>query len=324
MKLAWVGLLLSCASALAQQPVTTVEVELQGPLHEVRLEAGHAATHIELELDDGESRRLLVPVEVHESQGSHRPSVDVGPECARVLGETAPPRRWRELPLGLQSRALPSLARKSQQLGPVRWFWLAAAGLLVFASRRRPARALLVGGVAAAGVFLLPAPVARDSTVVVLEGVASGEGGGAETRWLEVRGARDVLDLAVGGDFWVRALPRDDDFHLGLLEVDGELRWRACAPGARAFAFRELERGPSLTRAENQLEDLDRVWLREPGAGWTSREPWAKGAALPPGLASGGPALPGWLAAALPQGVSVLIARSNSPEGTRWVRLVGF
>ncbi len=323
--LALVVLAFGAAAATAQQPVGTVEVELRGPLDEVRFRAGRGETRINTPLAAGESRRLVVPIEVRETQGLSRALTDAEPECARPLGELSEPRAWGTLPRGLQSRSLPALERVRPGPGMARLAWLIAAALLVLALRRRPARCAGVGLIAAVGVFLLPAPIARTSLIVVQEGLTvMPEGQASSGRWLEVRGARDRLDIAPEAVFWTRLLPSTDDGYLEVLDVAGRVHWRVCAPGSRVFTFQELSAAPVLSRQRNGHADFERTWIREAGAGWAQHGPWAVGEALPRASEPGAGNLPGWLAAALPQGVGVFIGVSHHAGETRWVRLVGF
>jgi hypothetical protein len=80
-----------------------------------------------------------------------------------------------------------------------------------------------------------------------------------------------------------------------------------------------------VTRSANRWADLDRVWLREADGTWSDRGVWPRGGPLP-AAGRGGSLPPSWINPALPQGLSVLIARRASAGGAAptWLRDYGF
>ncbi|HIG12375.1 MAG TPA: hypothetical protein EYG30_13425 [Planctomycetes bacterium] len=307
----------SLPAAHGQDSLGTVEYLLEGPVGEVLVDAGRSLTSLRLQLAAGESRRVLVPVEIYSRASEHALTSDVGPECARALETVSAPEPWTALPPALRARSLPALEVDRPRPAIPRWTWLAAAGLCILALRRRPNLALCLGSVACAGMFWLPAPFSARVAAEVLEGDA------ASGRWIEVRGARDWLDMEPARGLWLRSLPRPADFHLEVFDVEGQPRWRACGRRARIFSFRELATAPGLDLASNNLTDFDQIWLREGPSPWLARGPWLRGEPRPNIPADAQESLPGWLAAGLPQGVEALVGRSRARGHTRWVRLVG-
>jgi hypothetical protein len=310
------------ASAGAQEPIGRIGVELEGPLDSVCLALGAVPTVLEVSVAAGERRRFDVPY-----VGSSRASA--APLLPRFLGEPPPagaslvpgshepPPVWAELPRGLRNRSLPPLERARVAPDAPRWAALAAALLLVLGLRRRPLAALTVGAAAALGLLLWPAPPASGPLQRVLEGDA--ESG----RWLEVRAARESLELADISVGWVRHLPSSAALRLELSTAAGAAAWRLVAAQARVFALREVA-GRAPTRADPGAHDWRRLWLRDPAGDWSAHGPWKRGEVLPPPLA-GAPAPPGWLAAGLPQGIGILVGELESGADERlWLRWVGF
>ena len=195
----------AAAPITTQEPVEVVPVELVGPLSTVSLAAGGSETRLYCELGPGDRRSLDAPLVASPGAGEAiGPTFSdlAAPATARLeIGGRRSPGEWKRLPFSLQSRSLPPIERRRPRPGPARWALVACGALLVFGLRRRPGQALFVGGAMAAGIFLLPVRVSRAATVRVLEG--DGESG----IWLDVRGARDRLDLPRAEPGWTRCLP---------------------------------------------------------------------------------------------------------------------
>ena len=311
--LALLLLLAGAPEASPQQRVELVEVELEGPLAELRLLLDEASTTtIALELEAGERRSLVVPFLSGEAGPAALPHLDPGSGAgtARVIeGARSAPGEWDSLPWGLRRRPRPVVAPTPPAPGSARLFWVAAALLLVVGLRRRPAASLACGAAAAAGIWILPAPEAPESAVLVLE---TDRGSG---RGLEVRGAIGTLPLPEVAPGWLRCTPPTAEAAIVGIERDGELRWSFHAPGARLHFAREL---PST--AETRLETLtfSRVWVRDPGGEWRFREQWEPAAGLD---LEDPPAPPGWLVSGLPQGIAVQLGEGvDRGGGTVWVR----
>ena len=104
--------------------------------------------------------------------------------------------------------------------------------------------------------------------------------------------------------------------------ASAEPLWWLSAPRGAWVVERTFPVGLRLLQPEvNTFGDLAEVYVRDAAGAWTAHGPWARGAPLPAagpaaGATSGsnpapaaGNAPPGWLAAGLPQGVRVLVAR---------------
>ncbi len=309
-------LLAGAATASPQQRVERMEVELEGPLALLRLSVGEApSTTIAVELEAGERRSLVVPFLSGEAGPVARPHLDPGPEggTARVIEESrSGPTAWDSLPWGLRRRPRPVVAPPPPSPGTARLFWVAAALLLVVGLRRRPAVSLACGAVAAAGIWILPAPEVPESAILVLETDRGSD------RGLEVRGAIGTLPFPGVAPGWLRCTPPTAEAAIVGVERDGELRWSFHAPGARLHFAREL---PGAV--ERRLETLifSRVWARDPGGGWHFRESWEPAAGHDAPGPGSPPPPPGWLASGLPQGIPVQLGEAVDRLGQPvWVR----
>lgn len=302
----------------AQDLLLPVEVEVRGPRTELCLDARRAETRVDLQLGAEERLRLQVPLEVFGAL-SWDDVRGLGEE-ARVVGLPPEVPDWAELPRGLRTRSLPPLEEAPARPSAAHLGLFIAGALLVLASRRRPPLALAVGLAGAVGLLFLPRGPSAPGTASVLEGLAG------EPRALEVRGARERLELGTTGPAWWRTLPSSRRRGLDVLARDGRARVFGVAPGSRVFGFQPVP-SPDLDRARNGLDDLARAWLREAGGDWVPLGTWELGAPLPlpePGdSAMGGGRPPGWLAAGLPSGSSALVGELGQVGSRRWVRLVG-
>jgi hypothetical protein len=306
----------SAGVAPAQEPLGRLELRLDGPLEQLSLSAGGGPTRVRAGLGPGETRRVSVPVRL--APGGLAGPFEASSPLDRVqpLSEVLVPDSFESLPRRLRVRGLPPLERELPTPGPARWALLLATVVLVLAARRYPWRALLVGSLGAAALWL-PLELPSDPSLILLEGDA------ASGRWLEVRAARDELELGAGDVTWLRTLPAGAATDLEVELGGSSPALRISAPGARLFALREPEARPRLSLEENQALPLEQVWVRSPDGSWSCRGPWQPGAALPMAPAGEAAELPGWLAAGLPQGVAVLVGRADDLSGSRWVRLVG-
>jgi hypothetical protein len=320
--------ILSCVLALAapgsaQDPVGVVELELTGPVETIGIDAGFERTDLSLGLLSGETRRLWSPFLSRARMGSGEPTPRItDPDEARrarvVPGTVVRPIEWAELPVSLKSRGLPALRTVRPEVGALRFAWILAAALLVLGLRRRPAMAALLGVAAGLAVTWIPAAPVEQPVVRVLEGdLRSG-------RWLQVRGSRERLQLGEPSAGWVRHLPQAADLHLELRESASGVTWSICSPKSRIYFMEEVSipSTPGLQGPGGHA--FGEVWLREPGAAWSPRGPWAGEERLPDEL-EGAPGPPGWLVAGLPQGVPILAGRLTAEAGEEtWLRLVGF
>lgn len=307
----------------AQDPIGAVEVELEGPTPVLELSAGFERTELCLELQGGESRRVLVPFLSRSNLGEDwaKPRLAEGTSARTahlIPGSVEPPPAWSSLPISLKSRGLPHLPQVRPRAGELHLAWLVGSLLLVLGLRRRPWRAAGLGVAAALTVFWLPNPPLEAPVVRVLEG------DGATGRWIEVVGGRERLELARHDVGWLRHLPQGAHRHLEVAEVAGETRWAACAEGARLFYMSEIVAPRQPNSAGTAGHRFAEVWTRYAGGAWVARGPWHGDVPLPESSAArAGP--PGWLISGLPQGVSILAARFEAREGeSGWLRLVGF
>ncbi len=324
------GLLLAASASLGgENRLWWVELELRGACAEVRLDCGaEGETRLRGPFASGEDRRLLVAVPVRSPPGAAGltalplPRAEVLPPgavgTARVLAWSARQPAALLEPLreglgeGLGTLAFPPVRSGAPVAGSVELLLVLAAGLGLFALRRRPAACLVLALLASALAFSL----ARSRRA------ASGE-----TRVLAWRaGDEFALARAAGADRI--ALPRAA---LEVLPAGRRLEFEqdggggdgwASAPGARLVALEGVP-APALARERNGDQDLLEVWTRTPAGAWRTHGPWPRGTALPAALAPGvdHTAPPGWLSGGLAPGRSVLLGRGA--DGA-WLCCLGF
>lgn len=310
---------------MVQDPVGRLRVNAQGELGPFRCSVGSEQTLVQLQLGAGEVQSVDVPllarantVDVSEVQfhGTDRSAIEALVELAPAGVEWPEP--WAELPYSLQARSLPPVASAPLEVSGLQWAWLGMSLLLIFALRRRPIGAFLLGVVGAAGLFFLPVHADPPAPVVtVLEGDAT------SGRWLEVRGAQDRLALSGPRPGWLRRVPGAAPGQLERLARAGG-DWALQFDGARLFFSTEADVGVTPSGAGPGERSLARAWVRLPGESWSFRGSWGRSETLPDAVPDG-PSPPGWLAAGLPQGVGVLVAECESgAPGPIWLRFVGF
>lgn len=316
-------LLLSWSTAWAQDPVATVEVQIEGPSEVVGFSGGFERTDLCVGLTSGENRRLLVPFLSRDGLGEQFALARLGASQSAAdlrwdQESIESPQPWKDLPRSLRSRGLPSLAAVRPRVGGLRWVWLTVAVLIVLGLRRRPWRALLAGALCGTTLYWLPAAPIAPPVVRLLEGDA------ASGRWIELRGARDRLELEPVSTGWVRHLPQTADRRLEVHEHSGRARWSILSAGARIYFMREVLAVEAPGPQGPGSHVFEEVWLKESGVGWTARGPWRGQGALPNALPAG-VSPPGWLVAGLPQGVPILAGRLADEDGNgAWLRYVGF
>jgi len=310
--------------AAPQAQSRTASFELRGPLAraEWALRAGAARTVLSAELRAGEVRRLELPFAGGALADLPPELVRLEPPGARATFDAWRPAPSLDLPAGLTARPRPPVGRARPALSGAASALLLAAGVLAFAARRRAAACLAAGLAGAGGVALLT--LSREpprAAERVLEGDASG-------RWMEVEAAFERLDVPAGDvrgvEFEPAAAAAAPVVWTVELDPRGE-RWSAERRGARICRLSRFDpRARRLERELNAWGALEAAWTRAAVGSWSYHGAWPLGTALPP--QQGGRGAPGWLAAGLPQGVGVLIARWRHAEGaeTTWIRLVGF
>lgn len=356
-----------CCLAL-QAPATRIawaEVELRGPLTELRLELeGAGATRLTRDVPEGELRQFMLPLPAPAAglrapvrwtwRGSGQarwrgtdsapapPASELPPDSASA--EEARVQRWERLPQALRSRPrLPPadggspLARTS----PATWALALSAGWLAIVLRRRPARALLVGAAAAAGIAGFGITRERGATPIAVlecEIPAPGAEPAQGPAWLLAQSAPSRLRLGAGRLLWLRSDPPAATLECALDPTQPqspEIRAEADLLSLEELAGADWE----LSSAANGLADFAAVWTRDPGgdAPWVARGAWPRSQRLPSleeqTPSPGGP--PGWLIAGLPWGRAALVARlaADDPlsaklgldqDGQVWVRALGW
>jgi hypothetical protein len=313
--------------------IRQAEVELRGPLAALEVELpGQASTRLELGLAPGELRTVSVPVfagvdgaelvlrELPEQEGSAR-WVGWTREGEAELAE-----HWRALPSGLRTR--PAVARGDGVAGrepqPAALVFSAALLVLALALRRRPALACAVGvGGGVALVLWLASAAATTRELRVLEGEGDGP-------WLAWDSGFDSLVIPAALPLQVEVEPRSASVQaFGALSAAGVGELTLVARGALLRRASAVDPGPRRVSASvNGWGAFEEVWLRSGDGRWTAHGPWEAGAALPAGR-PGDP--PGALNPALPQGVTVLVARlapgvfsAGAPAGRPvWLRWIG-
>jgi hypothetical protein len=286
---------------------------------ELRLAAGRGETHLEPRVGDGERFDLRVPF----LRDLDRPGVPGAAELGLgdapvelVPGGVHLPGDWRDLPAPLRARPLPPLEEAPPRPGRAAAAALLAAAIAVLALRRRPVLALAAGAAGALVLIALPVPMGgAPREVQVLEG--DGDSG----RWLLVRSARGRLELGADETGWVEVRPGGHPVAVRAARGTAGLQAALEAPAAELHLRRERVAPRAPGRGDAGGHDFLRVWIREPGEGWSDRGPWEGSDPLPPGLEAGS-APPGWLVAGLPQGVPALVGELRAPGGRRsWLRL---
>lgn len=321
-----------CTAISAQNRAHWANVKLEGPLSKVVLDLGLAgSTRIAGELLAGETRSMRVPlparslserVEPRIRTGAGEPRSDLDPLArgsVRFIGyEPFVGNRLDAIPASLRARARPAILGASVATSRATPFLLLAWLVIVLALRRRPALAILAASILSAALrIVVTAPDAgASSNVRVVDADVESDA------WLQV-------DAALGSI----VVPAEiEAFQLDVEPPGAPIVWhvalgqgaelRAESRGARLFLATVLEVAPArVTRAANHHAALDDSWLRVEGA-WTHVGRWDQDAPLPSAAGEGAP--PGWLAAGLPQGVTILIGAVHAP-GRRpsWIRLSG-
>lgn len=297
-----------------------VELELRGACDELRLDCGAAGSTRLAGPFQGDARRWSVPVPVRSPLGAEGlgtvslPTLAVSPAssagAARVLGWSAE-QPARNL-LGLRAAASgprPTPPALPARAGPPELALVLVAGALLLALRRRIGLAVLLACGAAGLAFVLARGRAMPGAA---ERVIEWEAG--DELALRVSATRDRAPLSGGA---LEVSPEGLPLEFVLARGDaGE----ALARGARLALLEGLP-APALAARANGFEPLDEVWTRTAEGAWRAHGPWGVDAPLPAGRASEAPGLPGWLAAGLPPGRSVLVAKSARGA---WLRCRGF
>lgn len=291
--------------------VRLAEIRLEGPLDELRLDCGSRGEVIlRPGLAAGESETVIVPIPA--GVVDDRPLN--APESLRFLDEGAP-----VLPVELVRRSDPPVTVTDVEPEPLGILIVVAGFVLAFGLRQKPVAMLLAGLLAALAAAGLQGahPPADPERVRVLEGTPE--------HWARVEGAADSLSFDPLRDAQVGATPGSARW-IGERQA-GEWSWRAEGRAVHRSAVLD----PGTRRIDGRLNlwgPLAEAWTRDEAGDWRARGEWGIGKGLPE-AAEGSP--PGWLAAGLPQGRGVLVARlaedawrGEDPPPITWLRLVGF
>ncbi len=322
-----VALVLVARGVTALELARFAEIELVGPLANVVLEArGGGRTHIEGALGAGETRLVAVPLSVPD-RSTAAPTIkfDEDPDpsrprgSARFVGWRKDPAPLEGLSPGLKARARPALLETPLGVSRAAPFVLLLSVIVVLFLRRRPFVALAAALLAAAALAsLVTSPVREAGAAVTLV-----DGHVDETNWRQIDAALDRIVVAPEAGAFELATDPAQSMVTWEAPLDPTRPLSARAPRARLFATRVVEvSSGSLSRAANRLAAFDEAWLREDGA-WKHFGAWDFGAPLPAPLDTALP--PGWLASALPQGISILLARErpSAARSSTWIRVAG-
>ncbi|MFN0243855.1 MAG: hypothetical protein ACKVWV_13280 [Planctomycetota bacterium] len=305
--------LLACVAHAQSNRAWPAEIEITGPAASIVLSMGDAGrTLVDGALARGETRRLEVHLPAMSASMRFTPTIEFdarGSSEGRVRFVDWIDRAsvTEALPPGLRARARPPVERGRVRPSVSALCLCAAALVLGVSLRRRPrvVAALAIG--CAAGVYVLPPD--RDLDAI------------AHATVYEIAGGAP-LALRVDASFaWLELPPAGRELAVEVLPVNVPVEWRvsltdggrkASSPSARFYRLELLDAGARrIARDDNEWGPLSEVWTRFDGD-WVARGAWNPGTALPAGAARDAP--PGWLAAGLPQGVDVLLARARDED----------
>lgn len=302
--------LLACAAHAQSNRAWPAEIEITGPASSIVLSMGDAGrTIVDGELARGETRRLEVPLPATSASMRFTPTIEFdarGSTDARVrfLDWIERPSEIEALPPALRARSRPPVDRGRVRPSIAALCVCTAALVLGASLRRRPlvVAALAIG--CAAGVYALPPD--RDVDTIARATVYEFASGAPRALRVEASFAR--LELPAGASaLAVEVLPVGTPVEWRVSLADG--RREASSPQGRFYRLDLADAAERrITREENGWGPLAEVWTRFDGE-WAARGAWSPGSPLPAAASRGAP--PGWLAAGLPQGVDVLLARAR-------------
>jgi hypothetical protein len=331
-------------------------VKFNGPLKRVTYDMGDSGSlTVDIDLEGAtESRSLRLPFPA--SALGLAPNLVVVPESststcgAEVIRDNRRP-GWNRLAIPI--RTVPPPPEGTAHLGLSGAVALIATFLLLVSLRRFPAIVLVP---LACGGALLATSLHEQARTREANQVRVFEGQGEGTNWVRVDVGSGELDLEPEPSGTLDVTPTGAPVHWMVTSSAGAVQDTWNVKGGERLVRRTSATPGSLTRADNAIGDLAQVWLRSPDGAWTWLGSWSQGQSLPTeAAATETPASavpPGWLVAALPQGIPVLVGRlvpgqaltrsvegaSDRQEGTRssrrrgsrrsdpvtWVRVVDF
>jgi len=334
----------SASPALVGEPrVAWARVAIEGPLSELALESEGVRTVLVHEWLAGEAEELELPL----GAGAAAPSSSELARAAPRIASTGAGRArflawseqraaaWSTLPVGLRARAAPPLEGSRVRASNAALCALAALACALLALRCKPRASLALAVLGALLAAALPLAGARGAALRVIELQQP------PAVWLERRAALGELVFPL--DAWVRfevepaQAPCELVLERGGSADDSLGATRAWTVRARAAADARLDawhvHAPS---GEVVLDAWDELWLRSPDGAWRSAPELGARAGASARARTDSP--PGWLAAGLPQGRSVLLGYAVAappgtppethggglPQGEHWLRWVGF
>ena len=303
--------LIVAGSTVAPQ-APQAELALTGPLRAVELVTSSGArTSVLVEVPDGQRRRLRVPLG---PSGARLDTVSIevdGRGDAELVAVELTEPAW---PSALGRRGRPPVPAPTSKARGSELALLAALGLFLLASRRRPGLALGLGALGAVAFVFVPRTT-EGGSVEVVEGLVE------SATWVRV----ETSGLHAGG---VRIAPTDHveldppaaPVDWSVEERAGEAGWVVRGPLGSVTRFGAVD-ALEVSATRNAALDLDVAWVRQPGGAWSHHGAWPAGSDLP--AARPGPDPPGWARLALPLGQSVLVGRREGGGRARWIRVVG-
>lgn len=339
------------AAAAGESRIAFARIAVEGPLSELVIESEGVRTALAHEWLAGEAEELELPLGAGAAPPPGEAPVRVQPRIAsrgagsaRFLGwsgerESA----WAALPAGMRARAAPPLSGARARASLAALCALAALACALLALRRsaRATHALALGGALLAAALPIAGERALAQRVLELQQAAPVS--------LERRAALGELEFPLETCVRIELEPAAAACELQLERTaqaaDSLRSERAWSVRARAASEVRLDvwHVRALSAATDartlDLASWEGLWLRGTDGSWRAAPELAAGQP-----ASGGPELdaprspPGWLAAGLPQGRTVLLGRAAqaavaSPEsapagraaaGELWLRWVGF
>ena len=304
-----------CAFSGVSSTDGVLELRLEGPLSAVHLDGVRVPVHVIADLAPAEAITVRVPwLPVSPGDEPKLGRVEGGGSARVEALHPAP----EPAPKEVAGRPLPRPVGKTPRVPPVAW-WLFSGGLLaVFAARRRPMGAAIVGALFGVVLAALPASSPEKPAVAVLE---VGDFG---AWWVHVcvgelsppSDTHPALETRPEGASW--------EWHIDASDPANHREHASAGAGTLLVARSPGPAEVSLGEEGNSFNALHETWRRSPAGEWTRHGAWDPGAPLP--AAREGGFLPTWLRAGAPPGSEVWIGRlAEAPPGAQeaWVRLIG-
>jgi len=303
-----------CALCAAPSTDGVVELRLEGPLKVVHLDGVRVPTRVIADLGPAETITVRVPwlpVDPGAEPALH--FVD-GEGSARVEAVHPAP---APAPVAVTRRPLPRPVETPPRVPPVAW-WLFAGGIVaVFAARRRPMGAVIVGVLFGVALSALPQVEPERPVVAVLEVGSFGA-------WWVYVGVGE-LEPPVGAHPALETRPEGASWEW-FVDTSDPARSREFGRASRETSLVARAPGPTevaLSEEANRFQALEELWRRAPTGEWTRHGAWDLGASLP--TAREGGLLPTWLRSGASPGTEVWVGRLAEAPGVAqeaWVRVI--